>query len=75
MSNKAKYLLKVWNGKYGNSARFVVYDTVAEKYGEYTPSRPNDIAWVKDDLTKQDEYKSWESFEDEPVEDLKNIVF
>lgn len=71
----AKYLIKTWNGKYGNGARFIVYDTRNQKYAELAPTRANDVAWVNEDLTKVDEYKNWESFEDEPVEDIKNIVF
>ena len=70
-----KYILKIWNGKYGNNARFIVFDKSTGKFAEFAPTRPKDIAWVKEDLTKMPEYKGWESFQDEPVEDLNNIVF
>lgn len=69
------YTLKVWNGKYGNNARFIVKDNKTEKYGEFAPARPKDIAWVREDLTQKEEYKSWESFQDEPLDTLEGIVF
>lgn len=75
MAQTTRYIIKTWNGKYGNGARFIVFDTSEEKYAEFAPTRPNDIAWVKEDLTKVDEYKEFQSFEDEPIDDLKNVVF
>lgn len=68
------YILKLWNGKYGNGAQFIVQDTKTQKYALYSPARYKDIAWVADDLTKTPEYKSWESFEDEPVDDLSQVI-
>lgn len=73
--SKSKYVIKLWNGKYGNSAKFIVMDTTSKKYSEYAPTRPGDVAWVIGDITGEPEYKSWESFEDEPVDDLSSIVF
>lgn len=68
------YLLKIWNGKYGNGAKFIVENKSTGKYSEFSPVRPSDLAWVDKDLTKESEYKNWESFENEPVEDLNNVV-
>ena len=68
------YLLKLWNKKYGNDAQFIVFDKKAEKYAEFTPVRPKDTTWVREDLTKLDEYKDWESFEDEPIENLSQVI-
>lgn len=73
--NKSKYIIKVWNGKYGNNARFIIQEVASGKMTEFQPTRPKDLAWVGTDLTKQDEYKNWESFEDEPLDDLNNVVF
>ena len=75
MAQKAKYIIKTWNGKYGNSARFIIQDTSSGKFAEFAPVRPKDIAWVGNDLTKVDEYKDWQSFEDEPLDTLDGIVF
>lgn len=72
---KARYTLKTWNGKYGNPARFIVLDNQTQKYAEYAPARPHDITWVRDDLTKVKEYSAWESFENEPLDDLDGVVF
>lgn len=66
------YIMKLWNGKYGNACQFIV-----ERDGKYTlfsPARPKDITWVKEDLTQNADYKDWESFEDEPVEDLSMVI-
>lgn len=68
------YLLKIWNGKYGNGAKFIVENKSTGKYSEFSTVRPSDLAWVDKDLTKESEYKNWESFENEPVEDLNNVV-
>lgn len=72
---KGKYLLKLWNGKYGNNAQFIVFDTTTEKYSLFSPVRSKDLAWTSTDLTKDEDYKGWESFQDEPVENLDEIVF
>lgn len=67
------YTLKVWNGKYGNNAKFIVKDSKG-KFAEFSPARPNDVAWVDTDLTKEDEYKNWESFQDEKVNNLADVI-
>jgi len=72
---ESKYLLKLWNGKYGNNAQFIVFDTTTEKYSLFSPARSKDLAWTATDLTKDEDYKGWESFQDEPVENLDEIVF
>lgn len=72
---KNKYLLKLWNGKYGNNAKFIVYDQETQKYSMFAPVRSKDLAWTSTDLTKDPDYKNWESFQDEPIDSLENIVF
>lgn len=72
---KGKYLLKLWNGKYGNNAQFIVFNTTSEKYSLFSPVRSGDVAWTSTDLTKDKDYKDWESFQDEPVDSLTEIVF
>ena len=71
----SKYSIIVWNRKYGNGARFIVKDNTTGKFTEFTPTRPSDVAWVDSDLSKQGEYKNWESFENEPLDDLNSVVF
>ena len=44
------------------------------KFSEFDPTRPKDVAWVNQDLTTESEYKNWEDFKDEPVENLSDIV-
>ena len=68
------FTLHLWNGKYGNGAKFVVQDNSSKKFAEFSPARPTDIAWVDTDLTKEAEYKEWESFEKEQVEKLEDII-
>lgn len=67
------FKIKRWNGKYGNGAKFVVQDSNG-RFSEFDPTRPNDTAWVNQDLTTEAEYKNWEDFKDEPVENLSDIV-
>lgn len=66
------YKLKLWNKKYGKGAQFVVEKD--GKFTVFTPDRPSDTVWVNSDLTKEAEYKNWDSFEDEPVESLDDII-
>lgn len=72
---KGNYLLKLWNGKYGNNAKFIVFDANAKKYTLFAPVRSKDLAWTSTDLTKDPDYRGWESFQDEPVENLDEVVF
>lgn len=72
---KGKYLLKLWNGRYGNNAKFIVFNTTTAKYSLFSPVRNKDLAWTATDLTKDPDYKDWESFQDEPVENLDEVVF
>ena len=67
------YILHLWNGKYGNGAKFVVEDSKG-KFAEFSPARPKDIAWVDTDLTKEADYKDWQDFEKEKVDDLNQVI-
>lgn len=68
------YKLKLWNGKYDRAAKFVVFDSKNKKYTEFSLDNPKDVAWVGHDLTQLPEYKSWEDFQDEPVDNLDDII-
>ena len=68
------YKLKLWNGKYGNEARFIVFDSKNKKYTEFLVDHVKDVVWTSHDITKEPEYKNWSSFEDEPVDFLENIM-
>jgi hypothetical protein len=49
-------------------------DEKAGKYAEFSPANPKDIAWVSSDITKNPEYKSWDDWKDEPVDNLGDII-
>lgn len=68
------FILHRWNKKYGNGAKFIVEDKSNGKFAEFSPARPKDIAWVDSDLTKESEYKSWDDFQKEPVQDLNQVI-
>lgn len=68
------YKLKLWNKKYGKDARFIVFNSQTKKYTEFLVDHVNDIVWTNHDLTKEPEYKSWEDWEDEPVNFLEDIM-
>lgn len=68
------FILHRWNKQYGNGAKFIVEDESTHKFAEFSPARPKDIAWVDHDLTKEPEYKDWDDFEKEKVEDLTQVV-
>lgn len=68
------FLLHRWNKQYGNGAKFVVEDKSTKKFAEFSPARPKDIQWVKEDITKESEYQSWDDFQKEPVDNLNSIV-
>lgn len=68
------FVLHRWNKKYGNGAKFVVEDKSNSKFAEFSPARPKDIAWVDTDLTKEDEYKNWDDFQQEKVKNLADVI-
>lgn len=71
---KAAYAIKRWNGKYGAEAAFIVQRNSDGKMAEFQPTRPRDVAWVETDLTAQPDYKGWDDFQNEPVDDINAIV-
>jgi hypothetical protein len=72
MDNTGYTFLK-WNGRYGAQSEFVVKNNSNQKQGIFTPGRENDIAWVKDDLTKS--HTNWDDFGNETVSNLKDVCF
>jgi hypothetical protein len=75
MEDKIMYEFLRWNGKYGNNAKFIVLNTENKKQALFSPVNPKDITWVSDDLTKDSEFKGWEDFGHEKVDDLNDVVF
>lgn len=69
------YTFKKWNGKYGNAAKFIVENDDDKKQSMFAPTRPSDVTWTSSDLTQDPETQSWQSFGDEKVESLNDIVF
>lgn len=68
------YTLLLWNKKYGSGAAFVVQDNSTKKYAEFSPARPKDITWVSQDISAQPDYKDWEDFQKEQVDDINDII-
>ena len=68
------YKIKLWNKKYGNAARFIIFNSQTKKYTEFLVDHVNDVVWTAHDLTKEPEYKDWENWDDEPVDFLENIM-
>lgn len=62
-----------WNGEYGKKAVFVVKDNKTNKQTLFTPERLEDIAWTDRNLA--DDYKNWEEFGNETVDNLEDVAF
>lgn len=69
------YTILKWNSKYGTAAQFVVKDDENDKQSVFSPARPSDVAWTDKNLATSDDYKSWEEFGNEKIEDLNEVVF
>jgi len=69
----AKFSILKWNGNYGGKAVFVVQDNSNKKQSLFTPGRVKDVTWVDKDLAG--EMKDWENFENEPIENLSDVIF
>lgn len=69
------YTFLRWNGKYGSVAQFVVKDNENGKQSVFSPSRPSDVAWSDKDLANSDDYKDWDTFGNEKVDDLNKVIF
>lgn len=68
------YLLKLWNGEWSDKAKFVAYNPQTKKYTVFSPERPDDVIWVKEDITKSPDYKKWQDCEDEPIDDFSDAA-
>lgn len=68
-------MLKVllWNKKEDGDARFVIQDD-DKGYTEYAVSNPKDVTWVKDDISKEDDYKEWMPFDGTEVPSLDYLM-
>ncbi|WAB25169.1 hypothetical protein M3_0218 [Lysinibacillus phage vB_LfM_LysYB1] len=74
-SKTTGYTFLLWNGEYGETAKFVVKDNSNDKQSLFTPGKMKDLAWVASDLTKQNDVKGWQDFDNEQVDDLDDVVF
>jgi hypothetical protein len=74
MSDTAKYTILKWNGKWDKEAVFVVKNNASGKQSMFSPGRLGDLSWVKDDVAGT-QCKDWEDFENEPCDNLADIVF
>lgn len=72
---KKGYTFLRWNKKYGTASQFVVKDNETNKQSVFSPARPSDLAWVTTDLANSEDYKSWDEFGNEKVDDLSKVVF
>lgn len=70
---KANFIIKKWNGEYGNKSVFVVEDTKTNKQSLFTPGRMSDLTWVSKDLAA--DHKKWQDFENEPIDNLSDVAF
>ena len=68
------YKIKLWNRQYGDKAKFIIFNSQTKKYTEFLVDHVQDVVWTNHDLTKEPEYKSWENWNDEPVDFLENIM-
>lgn len=74
-ANEARYNILKWNGQDGDNAVFVVRDNQKGMYSLFTPDKLSDLTWVKQDLSNAGDYKGWEDFEEEPIQNLEDVVF
>lgn len=69
------YTFLKWNKKYGTNAQFVVKDNTTNKQSLFSPARPSDLTWVDKDLSSSSEYKDWDDFGNEKIDNLNEVVF
>ena len=72
---KGKYTFLKWNGEYGSESNFVVRENATGKQSYFSPDNPKDVAFVDEDLTKDPLVKSWDTFGNETIDDLNDVVF
>lgn len=72
---KSGYTFLLWNGEYGDGAKFVVKDNANGKQSFFTPGDMKDVTWVGNDLTTSPDAKGWDGFENETVANLADVVF
>jgi len=72
---KKGYTFLRWNGEYGEEANFIVRDNASGKMSYFTPGETRHIVWTDKDLTKDPTVKNWDTFGDETVDDLEEVVF
>ncbi|MNW28236.1 hypothetical protein D3C74_50580 [compost metagenome] len=75
MADKVGFTFLLWNGKYGEQAKFIVRDNSTQKLSYFTPGDMDGISWTNSDLTKDSTVAGWDGFEDETVDDLEDVVF
>lgn len=75
MAKKKGYTILRWNGEYSDKAVFIVMNNQSGKRTLFTPDKLKDIMWTKDKIEEADEYKDWQEFGNEQIEDLADVVF
>lgn len=69
------FMFVKWNGKYGDDAKFVVQNMQTDEQALFTPGEMEDITWTNKGLADADEFKTWQDFGNEKVDDLSDVAF
>lgn len=72
---KIGFTLLKWNKEYGDLSNFIVRDNSNGKMAYFTPGQEKHLVWTDKDLTKDPQAKGWDSFGNETVDDLEDVVF
>lgn len=69
------FTLLLWNGLYGDESNFIVRDNKNNKYSYFTPGETKNLVWTDKDLTNDPQVGKWDTFGNETVSDLEDVVF
>lgn len=72
---KAKFSILKWNGKYSDGALFIIRNNQNQKRTIFSVGKLSDVAWTDEKLETLKEYAKWQDFEEEPINNLADIVF
>lgn len=64
-----------WNGKYSGDAKFIVRDNNSGKQSIFTPGRTQDLVWTGNHLDSSPDFKDWEDFGNESIDNLEEVAF
>lgn len=74
-NQKSGFTFLLWNGLYSDESNFIVRDNKTGKTSYFTPGDTSHLTWTDKDLTKDPASKGWETFGNETVDDLDDVVF